>query len=317
MHTFIIGEAGSCHCGSYDRALHLIDIAKRAGCDAVKFQLFNNSLYNKNTPDFGGYTSVNKMMENLVMPRSWIPHLKKYCDDLNIEFMATPFDEEAIDILVNIGVKRLKVAAFESSDPRFLKLCAKTNLPLIVSLGVKASPALVLNSVFSVNPDCSLTLMHCVSAYPTLAENASLKTIKKIQELWKDVGYSDHTEDTITASLAVALGANTIEKHFTSSRLLENPDCKFALEPAQLKEMVSNIRNTESKLKYRTGNISSELINATRSVYASTTINVGDVLTPSNITTARPFFEGNIPASEYEFLLGTISSKNYNTGDPI
>lgn len=317
MSTFIIGEAASAHCGSYDRACYLIEKAKEAGCDAVKFQLFNNKLYNENTPDFGGYTSINKLMGDLELPRKWVPHLKKICDDLNIEFMATPFDEEAISILVDVGVKRLKVAAFESSDPRILRACAKTGLPLIVSLGVKSSPALVLKHVLETNPDCELTLLHCVSQYPTPPENVSLLTIQKLKELWKNVGYSDHTTDIITPALAVALGANIIEKHFCSSRLFDNPDCKFALEPDELTQMVKNIRETEQKLTYHHSNIEGEQINATRSIYVRLPIKMGEVFTESNISTSRPFFEGNVPASSYYEYIGKTSNKNYDIGDPI
>ena len=256
-------------------------------------------------------------MGELEMPRKWVPHLKKYCDDLNIEFMATPFDEEAVSLLVDVGVQRLKVAAFESSDPRFLRVCAKPGLPLIVSLGVKSSPALVLDSVLDVNPDCDLTLLHCVSQYPTPPENASLLTIQKLKELWKQVGYSDHTTDTITPSLAVALGATTIEKHFCTSRLFDNPDCKFALEPAELNEMVHNVRETEKKLSFRKSNIEGEQINATRSIYVTSPVKMGEVFTESNITTRRPFFEGNYPASDYYEFLGSKSDRDYNVGDAL
>ena len=317
MSTFIIGEAGSTHCGSFDRACYLAWLAKVAGCDAVKFQLFNRKLYNENTPDFGGYTSINKMMAELELPRQWVPHLKSHCDQIGIEFMATPFDEEAISLLVDSGVKRLKISAFESSDPRFLKLCAGTGLPLIVSLGVKSSIALTLNTILDTNPDCDLTLLHCVSQYPTPPENASLLTIQKIKETWKNVGYSDHTLDVVTPSLAVALGATTIEKHFCSSRLFDNPDCKFSLEPSELNTMVQNIRDTEKKLTFRKSTIDGEQINATRSVYASSTIKVGETFKSSNITTSRPFFEGNVPASQYNDVLGMVSNKNYEAGDAI
>lgn len=313
MSTFIIGEAGSAHNGEFDRAIHLIDIARDAGCNAVKFQLFK-SLYN-DVADFGGYTNIKKMMERLEMPRNWVPHLKKYCDDLNIEFMATPFDEEAIDILVNVGVKRLKIAAFESSDGRFMRLCARTKLPLIVSLGVKSNPTLVLNTILDENPDCDLTLLHCVSSYPTKPEDACLLTIKRLKDLWKVIGYSDHTTDTFTPALAVALGATVIEKHFCNSRLIDNPDCKFSLEPAELQEMVKNIRETELKLKYRTGNISSELIEATRAIYAKKSIKKGEEFTEDNITTLRPYAFGNTPASEFFNL--RVAEKDYEAGDPI
>lgn len=217
MSTFIIAEAGSTHCGRMDYALELIEKAKEAGCDAVKFQVFSDKLYAPNTPDFGGYKNINALMASLVLPREWLPVLKARCDNIGIEFMATPFDEEAIRLLVDLGVKRLKIAAFESSDFRFLKLCAQTKLPLIISLGAEAlDPLEIYNFIKEIDDEPEIDFLHCVSKYPTPPEEASLGEIRAMAgdeiRMW-GIGYSDHTTDVFTPSLAVALGASVIEKH--------------------------------------------------------------------------------------------------------
>ena len=120
--TFIIAEAGANHNRDFDIAKKLIDSAVDAKCDAVKFQTYSSeTLYVKNTPDFAGYKNINKLIKDIELPRHWQKDLKLYCDDEGIEFMSTPFDEKAVDELYEIGVKRLKIAGFEATDPRIVK----------------------------------------------------------------------------------------------------------------------------------------------------------------------------------------------------
>jgi len=310
-----------------DYALELIEKAKEAGCDAVKFQVFSDKLYAPNTPDFGGYKDINSLMASLVLPREWLPVLKARCDNIGIEFMATPFDEEAIKLLVDLGVKRLKIAAFESSDPRFLRMCGSTTLPLIISLGAEA---LTDWEIFEIlrddrlylgedNPE--LTFLHCVSKYPTPPEEACLAEIRAMRNdelaLW-DIGYSDHTTDIFTPALAVAVGATTIEKHFTLSKSLDNPDAPHSIEPHELKEMVKLIRETEKKLGYKTDNIRfSEQNECSRSVFAVKDLKDGDILTLENITTARPFLGGNIHASSYYNIIGMRVIGDVKAGEAL
>lgn len=322
--TFIIAEAGSNHNGSLDNAFKLIDVAVDAGCDAVKFQTFAaDTLFAKNTPDFANYKNIRQIIKDNELPRSWHKTLKQYCDDSGIEFMSTPFDEAAVDELVELGVKRLKVAGFESTDPRFLKYVAKAGLPMVVSLGIKASTYSIwcdiYNNIRSLN-DKELILLHCNNAYPTPYTDINLNelrllslfTMMKKQKHGLQVSYglSDHTIGALVPALAVTLGATCIEKHFTLDNNMTGPDHHFAVNPTQLKEMVNNIRIAEQCLTYRTSNftISEQSFKVgTRSVVAKTAIKAGETFTEANITTKRPCPEGAVEAADFFNVLGKIA----------
>lgn len=324
MNTFVIAEAGANHNRDFNQAKSLIDVAYKSGASACKFQTYSSeTLYSKNTPDFAGYKNINELIKNIELPREWQIDLKNYCDEIGIEFMSTPFDEKAVNELVDLGVKRLKIAGFESTDYRFVEMVASTGLPLIISLGIgfeyeNMSPLLDILEKY----DNHLTLLHCNNAYPTPESEinlATLETLKSFKNV-NSIGLSDHTISTLTPSIAVALGANVIEKHFTLKKTLPGPDHAFALEPKELDEMINNIVITESmigkqKPKYSKSELS--FVQARRSVVAKSNIKIGDQLTVDNITTKRPYLKGNVAASEWSNVLGTIASKDYKPDDFI
>ena len=317
MNTFVIAEAGANHNRNYNQALKLIDVAKKSGANAVKFQTYSSeTLYSKNTPDFAGYKNINQLIKDIELPREWQKDLKQYCDEIGIEFMSTPFDEQAVDELVNLGVKRLKIAGFESTDWRFVDIVASTGLPLIISLGIgfKKEYLDIINAITN-DYNNDVTLLHCNNAYPTPIEDINLNTISHLLKNTNcKIGLSDHTESTFTPSLAVAMGATTIEKHYTLSKHLPGPDHPFAVEPHELKQMIDNIKMTETMLGEIKGEYSQSEVNfikARRSIVAKSNIKIGDTLTVDNITTKRPYLEGNIPASEWCNILGKKSTKNY------
>ena len=317
--TFIIAEAGANHNRNFNQALALIDVAVEAGASACKFQTYSSeTLYSKNTPDFAGYKNINKLIKDIELPREWQKDLKQYCDEKNIEFMSTPFDEKAVDELVNLGVKRLKIAGFESTDFRFVEMVASSKLPLVISLGIGFEMN-YLDKIFEIANKYSnnLSFMYCNNAYPTPIEDAGIAIIRQLaQDIRYNWGLSDHTESTLTPSLAVAAGATMIEKHFTLSKRLPGPDHPFALEPNELKEMIQHIKFTEKAISKQTidGISPSEqpFKQAMRSVVAKKPIKIGEEFTVDNITTKRPFLEGNIPASEFKHILGNKALKNYN-----
>jgi len=324
MKTFIIAEAGANHNRDFNQALKLIDVAKESGASAVKFQTYSSeTLYSKNTPDFAGYKNINQLIKDIELPREWQKDLKQYCDEINIEFMSTPFDEQAVDELVNLGVKRLKIAGFESTDWRFVDMVASTGLPLIISIGIGFNLrkiGYILDIVENYGND--LTLLHCNNAYPTPIRDINLNSIKALQGFRNvnSVGLSDHTTSILTPALAVAAGATTIEKHFTLDRNLPGPDHAFALEPDQLKEMVDEIILAEIMMGGIKGEYSESELNFTkarRSIVAKSNIKVGDILTVDNITTKRPYLEGNVAASEWFNILGKKAAKNYKPDDFI
>jgi N,N'-diacetyllegionaminate synthase len=323
MKTFIIAEAGANHNKNFNQALKLIDVAKESGADAVKFQTYSSeTLYSKNTPDFAGYSNINQLIKDIELPREWQKDLKQYCDEKGIEFMSTPFDEKAVDELVNLGVKRLKIAGFESTDFRFIEMVASAKLPLVISLGIGFEMN-YLGKIFEIADKYGndLTLMHCNNAYPTPMQDVGLKTIQSLalDHRYK-TGFSDHTMSTLTPALAVAMGATVIEKHFTLSQHLPGPDHPFALEPNQLKEMIDLIKQAELTITPQLSIFSESeqaFKQAMRSVVAKTNIKKGDILTTDNITTKRPFLESNTPAKHFEFILGKIADKDYNEDDFI
>ena len=148
MSVFVIAEAGANHNRDFNQALTLIDIAKHAGANAVKFQTYSSeTLYSKNTPDFAGYKNINKLIKDIELPREWQKDSKSYCDDIGIEFMSTTFDEAAVEELLSLGVKRMKISGFESTDPRFVKMVAASGLPVIVSAGIGSNASSIKNII--------------------------------------------------------------------------------------------------------------------------------------------------------------------------
>ena len=324
MSVFIIAEAGANHNRNFKQATALIDAARTAGADAVKFQTYSSeTLYSRNTPDFAGYKDINKLIKDIEIPRWWQKDLKLYCDDVGIEFMSTPFDESAVDELVTLGVRRLKVAGFESTDPRFVKMVASANLPMIVSAGI-GSNIFSINNIINwckevqENPD--ITVLHCNNAYPTPDRDINLDRIDAIKDMYPDirVGLSDHTRGILAPVLSVAKGVACIEKHYTLSKMLPGPDHPFALEPRELSEMVQNIRIAETMCTDTQKLLTSSedvFINAMRSVVVSAPVKKGEKFTEENITTKRPFLPGNIHSSRYYDILGQVALNDYEADD--
>ena len=314
--TFICAEAGSNHNRDWDTAIQLIKVAAEAGVDAIKFQTYSSkTMYCKNTPDFAGYKNINKLIDDIALPREWQADLKACCDDHGIEFMSTPFDEQAIDELMEAGVKRFKIAGFESTDQRFVKLVAETGLPIIFSAGIghdMHTLQTILQLINNVNPDCDVTVLHCNNAYPTPLNDINLSQIQILKNTYfshcskPKIGLSDHTEGILVPPVAVALGAETIEKHFTLDRTMKGPDHQFAIEPDELNQMVANIRDIEKTLGKAQAFTKSEerFIMACRSVVSKVDLKKGDILTEDNITTKRPLLHRSIPAFNYFDAIG-------------
>ena len=311
MKTFVIAEAGANHNRDFEQAKALINVAKEAGADAVKFQTYSSdTLYSSNTPDFANLTNIPELIKSIELPREWQKDLKNYCDEVGIEFMSTPFDESAVQQLVDIGVKRMKIAGFESTDLRFVDMVASARLPLIVSLGIGSNFSIIprIRDIALKHGITDVTFLHCNNAYPTPAEDINLNTIKSLAlDTRYKTGISDHTLSTLTPALAVAAGATVVEKHFTLSKRLSGPDHPFALEPHQLKEMIEHIRYAELCIGTKTQNLTKSEQNfkqGMRSVVAKKDLKPGDVLTLDNITTKRPYLEGDVPAINFFDILG-------------
>lgn len=310
MSCYIIAEAGSNHDCDINVAKQLIDVAKSANCDGVKFQIFSaDTLYSSKVEDFDKYQNVYSLIKNLEVSFDFFKELKLYCDEVRIDFLATPFSEEAVDLLVDMNVKLIKLASFEFTDRRLVEYIRKTNKPLVASTGLCSKQDIY--DFLQWTEGLDVTLLHCNSAYPTPDEDMNLNYINLLKTFGSNsfkVGLSDHSMGILAPALAVSMGASVIEKHFTLSRNRKGPDHPFAIEPNELNEMVKLIKTTEKMLgknDFTRTQSESSMSYARRSVICCKNIKKGEVLTYENITTKRP---GNgIPASKYYDVIGKKS----------
>lgn len=295
--TFIIAEAGSNHDGKIEQARRLVDVAAEAGVDAVKFQFFRaEHLYSRFTPEFEYLKGQNvyELIESIETPRDWIAELAGHCRERDVIFLASPFDREAVDLLDGF-VPAFKVASFEIEDLELIRHIASKGKPVIISTGM-ASMGEIEEAVEAVRSEGNdeIVLLHCNSTYPTPADGVNLRAIETMKRIFQvPVGFSDHTEGIHIPLSAIAMGARVIEKHFTLDRGLPGPDHSFAIEPDQLRELVSLAREIESALgdgvKRRSTYEDGEMYTkARRSIHARVDIPEGTTLTREMLITKRP-----------------------------
>lgn len=240
----IIAEAGSNHDGSMGQAKKLIDAAAHAGCDAIKFQLFRTEEL-----VLGGHPAT-EILRSVEFPRDWLDELVPYCAIAGIAFCASPFDAEAVDLLANAQVPLIKIASPEIHDLPLIRHAAATEIPLVISTGMATlEDAEIAVSTARESGAQTISVLHCVSLYPTPTEHLHLRMMLDLaRHLGVPVGLSDHSESLMAPAAAVSMGARVIEKHFTLSRSLPGPDHGYAIEAADLREMMSRIREIEPAL---------------------------------------------------------------------
>ena len=264
--VFVIAEAGVNHNGSLELALRLVDAAHTAGADAVKFQTFRAEdvvTPQAVTADYQrsntGETSQFDMIKKLELDETDHAKVAQHCRDQGIEFFSTPFSEDAVAMLVRLGVKRLKLPSGEITNKPLLECAAATGLPLLMSSGMSTMDevdravgwiAEGRNKAGLQPPGpADLTLMHCTSAYPASADSLNLRAIETMaRHSGLPVGYSDHSEGIEAALAAVALGATAIEKHLTLDKALPGPDHRASADPVEFAAMVKGIRTVEAML---------------------------------------------------------------------
>lgn len=253
---FIIAEAGVNHNGSLNLAKKLVDAAKDAEVDVVKFQTFKaEKLVTSDaeqakyqTENIGKKESQYAMLKRLELSYPDFKKLKKYCDKKNIIFLSTPHCDSAIEFLEPL-VPAYKIGSGDLTNLPFLKKIAQKKKPIILSTGM-ANLREVKEAVDTILPtNKELILLHCTTNYPTSIREVNLKSMLTMaKEFNLLVGYSDHTENRNVSLAAVALGACVVEKHFTLDNNFSGPDHKASIEPRALKEMVDEIRNIERRL---------------------------------------------------------------------
>ena len=303
--VLIIAEAGVNHNGDISMAKKLIDIAKDAGADYVKFQTFNSSKLASSIAQKATYqisendsTQGNQleMLQKLELNKDQHIELIQYCNKKGIRFLSTAFDMESIDLLVELGIEIFKIPSGEITNLPYLKKIGRLKKDIILSTGMSTIDEISDAINILVNSGTKLkniTVLHCTSDYPTKMEDVNLRAMLNIQKQFDvKIGYSDHTLGIEVSIAAVALGARIIEKHFTLDRMLPGPDHKASLEPDELRSMISSIRNIESamgsELKQPT---ETELQNRTiarKSIHLSKKLPAGHIISEKDISMKRP-----------------------------
>lgn len=332
-HTTIIAEAGVNYNGDINLAKKMIEAAAEARADIVKFQtgipenviskFAEKAEYQKtNTKDIFGSESQLDMVRKLMLPWDVYPELIEHCKRNGISFLSTPFDIDSAEFLHSLGVRTWKIPSGEITNYPLLKHIAEYKENMILSTGMCTLEEVneAIKVLLANNSEEKLTLLQCNTEYPTPYEDANINAmITLLNRFHLNIGYSDHTKGIEVPIAAVALGATVIEKHFTLDRNMDGPDQIVSIEPYELKEMITSIRNIEKALgngiKIPSESERKNIKIARKSIVAITDIRKGDIFTENNISCKRPG-DGMSPM-KWDLIIGKTATRCYRADEKI
>lgn len=326
--TYIIAELSANHAGSRQRALDMIYQAKEAGADCVKIQTYtadtmtidcHNQYFNITDGTWKG-ENLYSLYQKAYTPWEWHEELKQEAEKVEIDFLSTPFDRTSVDFLEGLNMAFYKIASYELVDIPLIEYIASRGKPIIMSTGMGSLEEIeeAVEAVYS-QGNRQLAIMKCSSAYPARTEEMNLRTIADMKERFGiPVGLSDHSMGSFSASVAVAVGANIIEKHFCVSRAIENPDSSFSMEPEEFKQMVQSVREVERAKGIVAYGVSKQEETNTRfrrSLFVVKDIAAGEVLTPENIRSIRPSY--GMKPKYFKEVMGRRAKRSLSMGMPL
>lgn len=329
--TYIIAEIGSNFDGSKKRAKKLIDLASECGADAAKFQAFEA---NKIVSEYGfdglktGFQegwdqSVYQTYKDAELPREWINELSTYTKNQGLDFLCTPYDKDAVDILIDTGMPAFKIGSGDITWHNFLEYVADQGKPVILSTGASTLGEVEeAVKVIQSTGNNDIVLLQCVTNYPSDFESANIRTMSMLREAFEvPVGYSDHTPGSTVPLGAVSRGACVIEKHFTDDKSKEGPDHSFAMNVEEFDTMVSQIRNLNQALGRRKKKIYEEeettVVLQRRCLRASRPIEPGENITQDALTCLRPAPQEAIEPKHIDLVVGRTAKHRIPEGDCI
>lgn len=328
--VFIIAEAGVNHNGSMKLAFELIDAAVQAGASAVKFQSFKaenivtrkspKATYHVRTTGESDVQSWYDLLKSQELSKEQHYNLFEYCASKNIEFMSTPYDEESIDLLDELGVRLLKVASTDTSNIPFLKYLASKKIPTILSSAMAEFEEVKMAvSVFS-EANTDHAILQCTGNYPAKIENSNLRVIETYRKAFNcPVGYSDHTLEVINPIVATALGGMIYEKHFTLDKNLPGPDHQMSITAQELSIMVQNIRMTELSLGDGIKRVVDEEIEnrqkLRKSLVAIAPIQKGEIISDQMIGIKRPAY--GVQPKDIDKVIGKVAAAEIEIDEVI
>ena len=329
--TLIIAEAGVNHNGDIEIAKALVDAAVAAGADLVKFQTFSADrlvTHNSKKADYQLKTtdcdqSHYEMLSQLELSDSMHEELFRYCNVKKIGFFSTGFDIQSVDYLYSQGLRVFKIPSGEITNLPYLRHIGALGVDIIISTGMSTLGEIesALQVLLDVGADRErITVLLCTSKYPTPMQDVNLRSMRNIGSCFNlKFGYSDHTAGIEVAIAAVALGATIIEKHFTLDKTMDGPDHRASLEPDELSDMVTAIRNIEKALGDGVKRVSleekSNLKVARKFIVANKNIKAGEVFSSENLTTMRS--NGGISPMEWDNVLGKCADRDLQKHEPV
>lgn len=328
--AYIIAEIGTNHNRDFTTACKMIDAAAEAGVDAVKFQTFypDEFISRHATPmdygldnEYSEATWQEVQQNHLLLPFAWYEELVPRIRNHGLHFMTTVTGERSLVFALKYKPDALKIASMDLTYTPFLRLVAKTGLPVIISLGMGTWADIERAVKVLESEGCeNYVLMHCVSNYPAKYEDLHLRFLNTLQKAFlKPVGFSDHSPGVVSSVVAVSLGASVIEKHITLDRNAKGPEHPFSLEPSDLKRLVTEIRQTEQALGNSRRHLSDQERNNARKfqrrIVANGKLKAGDLITTDNVKFQRP--GGGLPPYELERIVGWVVIKDLDDEDVL
>ncbi|MFC4388313.1 pseudaminic acid synthase [Gracilibacillus marinus] len=327
---FIIAEMSGNHNQSLEKALQMVEVAAKAGADALKIQTYraetmtlnhqgqqftiqdSKSLWNKET--------LYSLYQKAYTPWEWHEAIFNKCMEEGIIGFSSPFDATAIDFLESLNVPCYKIASFECTDLPLIRKVASTKKPIIISTGMCTVAEIDEAVQTAIEAGCEqIILLKCTSTYPATPKTTNVRTIPHMRELWNcEIGLSDHTMGNGVAIASIALGAVVIEKHLTLSREDGGVDAAFSAEPDELATLVKESKRAWQGL----GNIyygptqeEKSSLQFRRSLYISEDMKKGEILTEKNLRVVRPGY--GLPPKYYDMLLGKKVNQTLKKGTPF
>lgn len=327
--TYIIAEMSANHMQDLDRAKKIIEAAGEAGADAIKIQTYrpdtitidcygDEFLCTPGSPWEG--MNLYELYKTAYTPWEWHDELFACAKENNIEMFSSPFDLTAVDFLHKYDMPAFKIASYELNDIPLIKKAAQEGKKMIMSTGLSglADIQLAVDTCRSVG-NHDITLLKCVSEYPTPYEDINLATLVNMRETFGcPVGLSDHSLGSAVSVAAVALGAEVIEKHFALSRAEGGADAEFSMEPQEFAQMVQDIRNVEKamgKVTYDLTERQKRSRERARSLYVVKDVKQGEAFTPENVRSIRPGY--GLHTKYYEDILGKHATMDLKKGTAL
>lgn len=325
---YVIAEVSGNHNKDIGKALAMIEAARDAGADAVKFQTYtaDSLTLQSDKPDFqitaGTWAGWNlhHLYSEAATPYEWFPKLFERARMVGITLFSSPFDSQSVDLLEGLGAPAYKIASNEFTDWPLVQRCAETGKPLILSTGTATLGEIEATVKFLAKIGApNFALLHCVSAYPAPLSAANLTTIPAIAERFGVVaGFSDHTLGVTAPITATALGASIIEKHLILDRSEGGPDSSFAIEPDELALLCQSVREVHDCLgrpEFGLNEAETHSPIYKRCFYTTRNIKAGEVLAADNIRAIRA--RQGLPACRFEEVFGARARVDIAEHEPL